>query len=64
MRSVFTVDELPWKDLRGLPGARGFEFKPLTDASYTKAYSCELVRLDPAIIPFLTSNRGVICSTF
>jgi quercetin dioxygenase-like cupin family protein len=47
MRSVFSVDELAWKDLRGLPGARGFEFKPLTDAAYTKAYSCELVRLEP-----------------
>jgi mannose-6-phosphate isomerase-like protein (cupin superfamily) len=28
-----------------LPGARGFEFKGLTDDSYTKAYNCELVRL-------------------
>jgi quercetin dioxygenase-like cupin family protein len=47
MERVFSVDALPWQELRGLPGARGFQFKPLTDDTYTKAYSCELVRLDP-----------------
>ena len=47
MEKVFSVNDLPWADLRGLPGARGFEFKPLTDESYTKAFSCELVRLEP-----------------
>ena len=47
MASVFSVDDLPWTELRGLPGARGFEFKPLTDRCYTTAYSCELVRLAP-----------------
>ena len=47
MQKVFSVDDMPWKDLRGLPGARGFEFKALTDDAYTKAYSCELVRLEP-----------------
>jgi quercetin dioxygenase-like cupin family protein len=47
MKNVFSIDDLPWTDLQGLPGARGFEFKPLTDATYTKAYSCELVRLEP-----------------
>jgi quercetin dioxygenase-like cupin family protein len=47
MANVFSVDDLGWKDLRGLPGARGFEFKALTDDAYTKAYSCELVRLEP-----------------
>jgi quercetin dioxygenase-like cupin family protein len=45
MENVFSLDTLPWQELRGLPGARGFEFKALTDASYTTAYSCELVRL-------------------
>ena len=47
MANVFSVDDVGWKDLRGLPGARGFEFKALTDDAYTKAYSCELVRLEP-----------------
>jgi quercetin dioxygenase-like cupin family protein len=45
MGKVFSIDEVPWKDLRGLAGARGFEFKSLTDDNYTKSYSCELVRL-------------------
>src|SRR5262245_10658634 len=45
MEKVFSVDILPWQEMRGLPGARGFEFKTLTDDSYTKAYNCELVRL-------------------
>jgi quercetin dioxygenase-like cupin family protein len=47
MEKVFSVDTLPWQELRGLPGARGFEFKLLTDGTYTTAYSCELVRLGP-----------------
>ncbi len=47
MERVFSVDDMPWADLKGLPGARGFEFKALTNDAYTKAYSCELVRLDP-----------------
>ena len=47
MERVFSIDDMPWADLKGLPGARGFEFKALTDDAYTKAYSCELVRLDP-----------------
>ena len=45
MERVFSVDDMPWTDLKGLPGARGFEFKALTNDAYTKAYSCELVRL-------------------
>ena len=24
MESVFSVDDMPWADLEGLPGARGF----------------------------------------
>ena len=44
---VFSVEDMPWADLKGLPGARGFEFKALTNDAYTKAYSCELVRLEP-----------------
>ena len=47
MGKVFSVDDIAWSDLRGLPGARGFEFKALTDDDYTKAYSGELVRLEP-----------------
>jgi quercetin dioxygenase-like cupin family protein len=47
MEKVFSLDDMVWKDVRGLPGARGFEFKSLTDEAYTKAYSCELVRLEP-----------------
>jgi mannose-6-phosphate isomerase-like protein (cupin superfamily) len=47
MGKVFSIDDISWSDLRGLPGARGFEFKALTDDNYTKAYSCELVRLEP-----------------
>jgi mannose-6-phosphate isomerase-like protein (cupin superfamily) len=47
MERVFSIDDMPWADLKGLPGARGFEFKALTNDAYTKAYSCELVRLDP-----------------
>jgi quercetin dioxygenase-like cupin family protein len=47
MSDVFSVDAMPWRDVRGLAGARGFEFKPLTDEAYTRAYSCELVRLEP-----------------
>lgn len=47
MERVFSVDDMPWADLKGLPGARGFEFKALMNDAYTKAYSCELVRLEP-----------------
>jgi len=47
MERVFSVDDIPWADLKGLPGARGFEFKALTNDTYTKAYSCELIRLEP-----------------
>jgi mannose-6-phosphate isomerase-like protein (cupin superfamily) len=47
MGRMFSVDDIPWADLKGLPGARGFEFKALTNDTYTKAYSCELVRLEP-----------------
>jgi len=44
---LFSGDDMPWADLKGLPGARGFEFKAVTNDAYTKAYSCELVRLEP-----------------
>jgi quercetin dioxygenase-like cupin family protein len=47
MERVFSIDDMPWADLKDLPGARGFEFKALTNDAYTKAYSCELVRLEP-----------------
>jgi len=47
MEKVFSLDDVPWKDVTGLRGARGFEFKALTGDVYTKAYSCELVRLEP-----------------
>jgi mannose-6-phosphate isomerase-like protein (cupin superfamily) len=47
---VFSLNETAWRDMRKLPGARGYEYKELVCAepSYTTAYSCELVRLDPA----------------
>jgi len=48
MEKVFSLDAVPWLDVRGLPGARGFEFKPLTNDEYTNAYSCELIRLGPS----------------
>ena len=47
MKRVFSLDSLEWKALRGLPGARGFEFKPVSDKTYTAAYNSELVRLEP-----------------
>ena len=47
MERVFSVDDMPWTDLKGLPGAGCFEFKARTDDAYTEAYSCELVRLEP-----------------
>ncbi len=46
MKQVFFVNDLPWNDLKGLPGARGFEYKMLIDADYTSAYNAELVRLE------------------
>ena len=36
MERVFSVDDIPWADLKGLPGARGFEFKSLTNDAYTQ----------------------------
>lgn len=47
---VFSLEAQDWKDVKGLPGARGYEFKTLVagDPQYTSAYSCELVRLDPS----------------
>ena len=47
MGNVFCIDDLSWEDLRDLPGARGYQFKALTEKTYTEAYSCELVRLEP-----------------
>ena len=69
MERVFSVDDMPWADLKGLPGARGFEFKALTNDAYTKAYSCELVRLEPgdhsvphiepwSHLPYILSGTG------
>ena len=47
MDKVFSVDDLEWRDVRGLPGARGFEFKPISGDDYTGAFNAELVRLEP-----------------
>ena len=47
MQKVFSVNDLKWRDLKGLPGARGFEFKSLSGDDYTTAFSSELVRLEP-----------------
>src|SRR5215467_9041075 len=47
MRTVFSVNDVPWQNLRGLPGARGFEYKALSDNDYSNAFNAELVRLEP-----------------
>ncbi len=47
MKKVFSANDVEWKDVRGLPGARGFEYKALSDGSYTQAFNSELVRLEP-----------------
>lgn len=47
MQKIFSVDEMPWKNVRGLPGARGFEYKALSDGEYSTAFNSELVRLEP-----------------
>jgi quercetin dioxygenase-like cupin family protein len=47
MRTVFSVNDIPWQNLRGLPGARGFEYKALSDGDYSSAFNAELVRLEP-----------------
>jgi quercetin dioxygenase-like cupin family protein len=47
MEKVFSTDDHEWRNLRGLPGARGFEFKPVSDETYTNAFNAELVRLEP-----------------
>jgi hypothetical protein len=62
MERVFSIDDMPWTDLKGLPGARGFEFKALTNDAYTKAYSCDLFAWNPATTLCRTSSRGATCS--
>jgi quercetin dioxygenase-like cupin family protein len=47
MRKIFSVDDMPWQNVRGLPGARGFEYKALSDPDYSAAFNAELVRLEP-----------------
>jgi quercetin dioxygenase-like cupin family protein len=47
MRTVFSVNDIPWQNLRELPGARGFEYKALSDSDYSNAFNAELVRLEP-----------------
>jgi len=47
MRRVFSVNDISWQNLRGLPGARGFEYKALSDGDYSSAFNAELVRLEP-----------------
>jgi quercetin dioxygenase-like cupin family protein len=44
---VFSIDSLEWRDVSGLPGARGFEFKAISDGTYSQAFNAELVRLEP-----------------
>ena len=60
---LFSGDDMPWADLKGLPGARGFEFKAVTNDAYTKAYSCELFAWSLATTPCHKSSRGATCST-
>ena len=47
LEKVFSVDQIEWRDVSGLPGARGFEYKPLSDEQYSRAFNTELVRLEP-----------------
>lgn len=47
MERVFSVDHVPWKEHSALAAARGYQFKALTEPSYTRVYSCELIRLRP-----------------
>lgn len=47
MQRVFSVGDRPWRNLRDLPGARGYEYKTISDESYTTAFNSELVRLQP-----------------
>lgn len=47
MKKVFSVHDVQWQNVRGLPGARGFEYKLLSDTGYTGAFDSELVRLEP-----------------
>jgi len=47
MRRIFSVNDISWQKLRGLPGARGFEYKALSDGDYSSAFNAELVRLEP-----------------
>ncbi|CAG4909514.1 cupin domain-containing protein [Paraburkholderia gardini] len=46
---VFSMDDMPWRNLKELPAARGFKYKALVcdDPGYTDTYSCELVALGP-----------------
>ncbi len=49
---VFSVDELPWHDPKGLPGLIGHAFGEKTlvhDPSYTTAYSMTMARFAPGI---------------
>jgi hypothetical protein len=63
MRTVFSVNDIPWQNLRGLPGARGFEYKALSDNDYSSAFNAELVRLEPGDHSVPHSNCGAIYST-
>jgi hypothetical protein len=47
MWKVFSVNDVPWQNLSGLLGARGFEFKALSVADYSTTFNAELVRLEP-----------------
>lgn len=47
MEKVFSIHDTPWLNVRGLPGARGFEYKALSDEQYTTAFNAEVVRLEP-----------------
>jgi mannose-6-phosphate isomerase-like protein (cupin superfamily) len=47
MAKVFSTDDIEWRNVRGLPGARGFEYKSVSDERYTDAFNAELIRLEP-----------------
>jgi hypothetical protein len=61
---LFSGDDMPWADLKGLPGARGFEFKAVTNDAYTtRRIAASLFAWSLATTPCHKSSRGATCST-
>ena len=58
MGKVFSAEDLAWADARGLPGARGFEFKPLSHPVLAFMYSLRGIARKAAIAAFLARRAG------